>query len=507
VPIESHRSELEDGETAPVVGQSPHEALPGLPTAFDEEAMKGYVQAALFGTDRPSYTVERCTPTRPLYIPGECCIVRYRFQARNSTSGTVLEPIVMARVFPNQSTCAAYMSDKLAPLAARMRNRPEVAAFAAPAAMIDALNMVVHVWPVDGELPTLVDATDRRRMIDVFRETLPEALKQPFVVEDCQIELVSYRRRQRCVLRYTIAGKTGGSDEIRSLVVYGKVTAFGNETLSSRMIDALRDRIRRPAALYRFTLPRSFGSRPELQLSLLEALPGEAQIGPALKARLRGRPAPYALPLEEMVATCGHVAAVLHASGVELGQPRTLDGEIDALQRQIAMARQFVPSFGDRAQSWLERIAALSDQSEPLQLCLSHGDFKHEQLLFDGAGSGLVDFDAICQAEPALDLGKFLAHLRAEAQKIQLRASVSSPLGEELAEQFLRVYVSAAGDEVKDERRLRLRTTLYEAIALLHLALRSQEDLDETHLEITTAVLEERMSAVAAGQHVNRRRT
>jgi hypothetical protein len=273
VPIESHPSELK-------VGLSPEEALPELATAFDEEAMKGYVQAALFGTDRPSYTVERCLPTRPLYLPGECCVLRYRFRARNSASGEVLEPIVMGRVFPDRSACEAYMADKLAPLAARMRGRPEVAAFAEPAAMIDALNMVVHVWPLDGELPTLVDATDRRTMIDVFQEELPKALKQPFVVHDCRIERVSYRRRQRCVLRYSVAGKTDGN-EVRNLTVYGKVTASGDETLNSRMLDALRVRIRGPAALYRFTLPRSFGSRPDLQLMLLEGLPGEAQIGPA----------------------------------------------------------------------------------------------------------------------------------------------------------------------------------------------------------------------------------
>jgi hypothetical protein len=477
-----------------------------LSTAFDEEAMKGYVQAALFGASLPSYIVERCTPTRPLYIPGECCLLRYQFQARDSTSGEVLEPIVMGRVFPSEPTCAVYMSEKLAPLAARLRGRPEVAAFAAPAATIEPLNMVIHVWPIDGELPTLVEATDRRRMIEVFRETLPEALKQQFVVEDCQIERVSYRRRQRCVLRYTIEGKAAGSDEVRRLIVYGKVTAFGNETLNSRILDALRDRILRPAARYRFTLPRSFGSRPELQLLLLEALPGEAEIGPALRARLRGQPAPGALPLEEMVARCGYVAAMLHASGVELGRPRTLDDELAGLLPQIAMARQFVPSFGDRAQSWLERIAVLAEQSEPLKLCLGHGDFKHEQVLFDGASSGLVDFDSLCQAEAALDLGKFLAHLRTETEKIQRRASVSSPLGEELAEQFLRAYVSAAGDHVEDERRLGLRTTLYETIALLRLALRSQQDLDETRLELTTALLEERMS-IAADQLVSRRRT
>jgi thiamine kinase-like enzyme len=204
---------------------------------------------------------------------------------------------------------------------------------------------------------------------------------------------------------------------------------------------------------------------------------------------------PNGLPLEEMVATGGYVAAMLHASGVDLGRPRTLEDELAGLRPQIAMARQFVPSFGERAQLWLERIAALAEQSEPLKLCLGHGDFKHEQLLFDGARSALVDFDAICQAEPALDLGKFLAHLRTETEKFRRRASVSSPLGDELAEQFVRAYVSTAGDHVEDERRLRLRTTLYEAIALLRLALLSQQDLDETRLEMTTDLLESRMTA------------
>jgi hypothetical protein len=475
----------------------PSDALPGLATAFDEEEMKRYLQSALFGTGGSEYVVERCTPTRPLLMPGESCLLRYRFEARNRTSGEILEPIVTGRVFRNPSTCAAYMSDKLAPRVARMRGRPEVAAYAAPAAMIEPLNMVVHLWPVDGELPTLVDATDRDRMVEIFRETLPAALDQKFVVEDCRIELVSYRRRQRCVLRYTVAGEEAGTDELRRLTAYGKVSAVGNETPKGLIIGELGRRILEHGTPHGFTIPRSFGWRPELQLSLLEALPGEAQIGPALEARLRGEPwpepLPGALPLEEMVATCGQVAAALHTSGVTLGPARTLEHELAGLQREIAVVRPFVRDVADRAQARLKQIAALGAQSAPLQLRLSHGDFKYEQLLFDGARSALVDFDAICQAEPALDLGKFLAHMRVEARRIQQRGAATSPLGEELAEQFLRAYVRAAG-ELEEERRVRVRTALYEVVALLRLALRSQQNLDETGYEVTSALLEERTS-------------
>jgi hypothetical protein len=475
----------------PIASRS--EAPPGFEPAFDDDQMKQYLQSALFGTDRPDYVVERCTPTRPLLMPDESCLLRYELQARNHASGEILEPIVTGRVFANGSTCVAYMSRKLAPLVARMRNRPEAAAFAAPAAMIEALDMVVYVWPLDGELPTLVDATDRRRMVEIFRETLPETLEQRFVVEDCEVELVSYRRRQRCVLRYTVAGRDVGSDGVRRLVAYGKVSAVGSETPKGMIIEALRRRILERGAGHAFAVPQSLGWRPELQLLLLEALPGEAQIAPALKARLRGEPPPGALRLEEMVATCGRVAAALHGSGLTIGPARTLDDELAGLQREIAIVRPFGRDFGDRAQARLEQMAALAEQSERLRPCLSHGDFKHEQLLFDGARSGLIDFDAISQAEPALDLGNFLAHLRVDAEKIQRQASVSSPLGEELAEQFLRAYGSAPGGRLEDEPRLRARIALYEAIALLRLALHSRRNLDETRLHIATALLEERV--------------
>jgi hypothetical protein len=127
-------------------------------------------------------------------------------------------------------------------------------------------------------------------------------------------------------------------------------------------------------------------------------------------------------------------------------------------------------------------------------------------VLFDGVSSALVDFDAMCQAEPALDLGKFLAHLRGEVERIQRCASSSSSLAEELAEWFLSAYISARG-HAEDERQLRLRTTVYETIALLRLALRSQHDLDEARRDMTTAILEERISALAADRNVNPRRT
>jgi aminoglycoside phosphotransferase (APT) family kinase protein len=461
--------------------------LPGLATAFDEEAMKRFVRDALFGADGPAYVVERCTPTRPLYIPGDSCMLRYQFAARHSASGEVLEPILTGRVFATRGACEAYLRDKLAPLAERMKGRTEVAAFAAPAAAIEPLDTVVYVWPIDGELPTLVDATDPRRMLEVLREV---GVGDAALTEECRIELVSYRRRQRCVLRYTV-----GADEAPSLVVYGKVTGVGNATLADPAIDELREHVRDRAPHLR--LPHLLAWRPELQLALLEALPGEAAVRTAVRKRLRARPEPGPLSLEDMVAMSAEVAAALHTSGRRLGPVRAFEDELAGLEREVDAARPFVAEFAERADLWLERIDGLGRQIEGFELGLCHGDFNHGQLLFDGNGASLLDLDTLCWAEPVLDLGKFVAHVRAETEKLRRRAAVSSRLGDDLAEQFLDAYLGVAGASAEDGPRLRARAAVYEAMALLRLAVRSQHDFEETRLEIATGLLEDRLAAIS----------
>jgi hypothetical protein len=486
VPIESDRS-------SPAAGVSPFDALPGLATALDEEAMRGHLQAAVFA---PGYAVERCPPSRPLYLPGDSCVLRYRVEARDEAGGRVLEPLVTGRVFPDEAACAAYMRDRLAPLAARMRGRPEVAELAASAAVVEPLNTALYVWPIDGELPTLVEATDRRRMLLLLRELLAE---RRVAVEDCRVELVSYRRRRRCVLRYVVAGGDGVAG-----VLYGKVTGVGNATLASPGIEELRRRLE--GGDHHIRLPRLLAWRPELQLALLEALPGEAQIRPAIRKRLKGRPPPPGPPLEELVEMCAAAAAGLHGSGVEVGPRRAFGDELAAVEGEAAAAGQFVPGFAARAGGWLERIAELEARSQPLPLGLAHGDFNHGQLLFDGTAGALLDLDTLCRAEPALDLGKFGAHLRFEVDKLRRRAGVASALDDELAERFLRAYVAAAGGAA-DEGRLRARTALYEALALVRLVVRSRHDFEETRFEIATVLLEERMRSYAADRLVSRRRT
>jgi thiamine kinase-like enzyme len=294
------------------------------------------------------------------------------------------------------------------------------------------------------------------------------------------------------VLRYEIEGAGRGNKPQRR-DVYGKVADDKQGALVGALIAALRERVLDSRNAHQFNLPRSLGFRPDLQLTLLEAIPGKPQISQLLKARLagRGEAAADGLTLEAALDGCAQIARALHDSKIALGRRRTLDGELKALQKEIAVVQHIAPELGGRFQAWLERIETYAEESDPLELHCSHGDYTYSQIIFDGKQSGLVDFDTICQAEAALDLGQFLAYLKAATYKAQkLASSAPADLGGQLGEHFLQAYERAAGGQIPDVGRLRVRTAVYEVVSLMRMSLHSWQQLKPSRLANAIALLE-----------------
>ncbi|HEU5098293.1 MAG TPA: phosphotransferase, partial [Roseiflexaceae bacterium] len=472
--------------------------LPALKAAFDTAIMGEQIQAVLFGKARPHYAVERCVVDQATYLPGEGVAIRYEVVVRDRRSQATIEPLVVAMLFPNQLACALYMRDKLAPLVELTRGRPDLAPFATPAAMVEPLNMVVHVFPIDGELPALVPATDPGRMRDLFNETLPAALGKSLEVEKCDVELVDYARRYRAVLRYRIEGRRTGSNRIEQQVVYGKVFTSNIGALAGPVTAALRERAMNGDSAFRFNVPRSLSWRPDMQLSLLEAIPGKPLISDLLKARLRGHATePELLSLRQMIDACARIAAQIHSSDIQLGRRRTLDDELAMLRKNVSDMRRLSPDLGVQMENWLDQLSVYAEQSDALRLGFCHGDYTYTQVVFEGQQAGLVDFDSVCQAEAALDIGHFLAYLRIAGYKAQkLADGAPNTLVEELSERFLTNYLGAMGDRIEDVERLRVRVAIYQMISLLRRALRSWQKFKGSRLENALALIEEEMACL-----------
>jgi tRNA A-37 threonylcarbamoyl transferase component Bud32 len=358
--------------------------------------------------------------------------------------------------------------------------------------------MVAHVFPIDSELPALLDATDRRRAVEIMRETLPEVREGRFMPHDCRVELAHYGRQHRCTLRYLLDGAASDGADTRQ-VVYGKVTADGSGERTIPVLAALRERLSVHDGMERVNVPRVLGFQPDLQLLLLEAIPGRPQVARLLKARLAGTETaqPDMLSLEDAVGDCGRIAARLHTTGIALGQPRTIETELDWLGQSIHALRRVSPEPGAQLQEWLAWISAFAPQTGAQPLCFSHGDFTYTQLIFDGQQRGLVDFDTVCQAEPALDLGQFLAYQRLAIRKDQRPDAPLAPaVTEQLCELFLTAYEATVGAHMADRQRLRDRVAVYEILMLLRLAVHSWQKLKISRLEHAMILLEERIACL-----------
>jgi aminoglycoside phosphotransferase (APT) family kinase protein len=123
-------------------------------------------------------------------------------------------------------------------------------------------------------------------------------------------------------------------------------------------------------------------------------------------------------------------------------------------------------------------------------LGFAHGDFRHSQILVDRDRVGVVDLDTVCRAEPALDVGHFVAYLRLAILKADPVAR--SALAEDAANRFLRAYVEASTLMPRDEARLLERAAAYELLSLVRLAAHSWRKLKIDRLGHIIHLLEER---------------
>jgi aminoglycoside phosphotransferase (APT) family kinase protein len=100
----------------------------------------------------------------------------------------------------------------------------------------------------------------------------------------------------------------------------------------------------------------------------------------------------------------------------------------------------------------------------------------------------MVDLDTLCWADPALDLGRYLAHLHLKLRRNSVGGAQLT--SERLTAAFLAGY-AAAGERQATAAAATDRIAAYEAITLARSALRSCRQLKPDRFEMAMSLLEE----------------
>jgi hypothetical protein len=119
------------------------------------------------------------------------------------------------------------------------------------------------------------------------------------------------------------------------------------------------------------------------------------------------------LPEEELRLT-GQALARLHSSKVHPNEaaPRTGGKEAKRARERAALIAERYTEQAEEVQRLAQELATRLHALQPDAYRPAHGGFKASQLLFHSHHVFVVDFDGFCLADPALDVGYFLAYLR-----------------------------------------------------------------------------------------------
>jgi Phosphotransferase enzyme family len=434
------------GDLQPLANESLRARFPQLAAALDPEIVRSLLQAALFpgGTT----TVEACEKPRA-EVGEDSCWLQYTLTVRTA-SGARDRQLVFGTMFVHAAQAASFEREVLTAQAERL---PQPSEGPQRTAVLEPLGTALSVFPVNGAFPGLIDAIDPDQVAALLARRLPT---RPAVQS---VELVELRRTRGCVLRYRL-------DSAEHAVVYGKL----GRTVAS---DAVRDGLEALAANLRTRgngsvyFPRGLGRSATLGLTLVSEIPGRR---PDLKD---------ASDRERALDGAALVAASLHGAPVRVGAVRTLNDEVLRAVEAVRLVARDAPQLADSLTRVVDAVRCTPAQSQEARF--AHGSFAPSQLMLDGSRIGILDFDRLCQAEPAFDLGRFLAPLRVSLAK------VDGAEADEPASRFLEGYAEHGGVSTPPER-----VELYECVALVRMAARSWLQLKESRLRAVLRILEAR---------------
>ncbi|PYU66928.1 MAG: hypothetical protein DMG49_20430 [Acidobacteria bacterium] len=347
------------------------------------------------------------------------------------------------------------------------------------------LNMHMRISPLDARFTQLARLSDPQHVRTMLADTYASAngAGDRRRIRDYKVTSVKYRPGRRHVLRYD--PEDPGSGE----TVFAKVYIGDKE---ARTPNRASNRFRRKDGARTFRVAGEVAGwlAERGGLNCLRPLAYVAEDAVVLYPRLCGVPlSDYARRLNADTAKwlrrAGEAVCALHQLPVALASrpEHGLAAEIRSIVRNSSHIRALLPDVGSVMEALLDRAQELHDRLSQEPPTFTHGDLKTEHLWVCAGGLTVMDLDSSRLADPALDVGYFLADWQFRQPHLDQAGT------DEMYESFLAGYVPRA---LKD---FLMRVRLCEAVELVKCAVR-RVPLFENDWALRTAELVERSQAL-----------
>ena len=269
-----------------------------------------------------------------------------------------------------------------------------------------AVGARLQLFPADPEMTALARCWggEDGRVRTALELAARQALGNPTLqLATCDAEAVRYKPGNRCVFRYRLGMTDPAHAGHRQVTVFGKVYADAGEAARvhqtvSRLFEGTS-----PAS----PLPRPLGLDEEIGLVITEALTPDSDAH-----RLERSRGGLSVPESELLHAA-EALSMLHASASDRPAGDLADGrEARRARERTAVLATSCPELGGRLQRLGDQLSRLLESEPPVVLRPVHGAMKPAHFFFSSGRTFLIDCDSTRMADPAVDVGGFLAYLR-----------------------------------------------------------------------------------------------
>jgi hypothetical protein len=332
--------------------------------------------------------------------------------------------------------------------------------------------MQIYAFEDDPALSALRTVLDSQQMARILSQALPECAASVSSIVRCQVTPLRYRLGKRCTLRIDFRLRNRKSGAIIARTLYGKL--YHSVSKAQAVYGEMQMLAAAPALCAAgVQLARVAAFVPELPMVFQEPVAGMPL--DLILSQPRRTTLAWGAGAWAGIHGAAEALAALHQGDTSTSRMRPVAAELERMQRRSERIMQVDPTIGAALNElaralpvWLDRLPDWGAES-----CLVHGDCKPSQFLITPAAQGdsgaarvaLLDFDHCGMADPASDVGNFLASLRQAgvAQALRVGASSGTAVQERwpaaLEEEFLTSYLAAGCCPPA----LRLRATWYQA--------------------------------------------
>jgi Phosphotransferase enzyme family len=385
----------------------------------------GALPAWLEAAAQPERVQRALARTIPACAAGEltleaCEIKRLRFKAK-TRCWTGSYRVTVAGPQPEQRRVVVLRGTIIPPGMDEPAAASAATAFGEPGwrTYLPDLRLDLQVEPEETELTMLPSLTDP----DQARSFLEESIRRGSgAYSDIRIaaatpRVARHKLNSRCTILYQLeypadlAAERRGPDLVIAKIYHddkGQNAYTGMRALWDSPL----------ARSEKVTIAEPLAYLPDIKLLLQGPIPVEQTLGDLLRGALRNGTPEAMATLQDYLRKTAVGLAELHRSEVRSGSAWGWADELANVRKQSERLARIVPHLADAAAPLLERLEELGHTYPSNPPGPAHGSLRINQVLLYQGQIGFVDFDSVCQAEPAMDLALFLSSLKKNGMQV-----------------------------------------------------------------------------------------